>query len=148
MDGIGGTLKICVYRDVMTHKRVIDNPKQFAEHADKSIKVITSLYQSAEEVLIEPDDIEESSKIKETLQIHMVKGFCDQRKVADLEFYAMSTDKMSFFTQCYGEGACGHEQISTDNSHCGSCLGDYQTNEEWLHCPICHIRFHTGCFYK
>ena len=63
MDGIGRTLKNCVYRDVMSGKYVIDNPKLFAE---KSIESITSLYLPADEVLIEPDDIEESLKIKET----------------------------------------------------------------------------------
>ena len=129
------TLKNCVYRDVISGKCVINH---FAEHADKSIKGITSFYLPAEVVLIEPDDIEESQKIKETLQIHMVKRFFDQWKVVHLEFYAMSTRSL-FFTQYYGEGPCGHEQIFTDNYHCGFCLGDYQTNEEWLQCLICQV---------
>ena len=34
MDNIRGTLKNCVYHDVMSGKCVIDTPKQFAEHAD------------------------------------------------------------------------------------------------------------------
>ena len=88
------TLKNCVYRDVISGKCVINH---FAEHADKSIKGIKSFYLPAEVVLIEPDDIEESPKIKETLQIHMVKRFFDQRKVVHLEFYAMSTDQKPFF---------------------------------------------------
>ena len=112
------------------------------------MKGITSLYLPEEEVLIEPDDIEESPKIKETLQIHMIKRFFDQRKVAYLEFYAMSTDKKSFFTQYYPEGACWYEQISSDNSHCRSCLGDYETNEEWSQCPTCRVWFHSYCFYS
>ena len=87
-------------------------------------------------------------KLLKTSQIHMVKRFFDQRKVAYLEFYAMSTNKKPFSTQYYGEGTCGHEEISTDDSHCGSCLGDYQTNEEWLQWPICHVWFRNDCFYK
>ena len=145
MDGIRGT---CVYRDITSGKCVINNPKQFAEHGDKSIKGITSLYLPAEGVLIEPDDIEESPKIKETFQIRMVKRFFDQRKVTYLEFHIMSTDKKPFFTRYYGEGACRHEQISTDDSHSGSCLGDYQINDEWLQCTICHVWFHNDCFYN
>ena len=42
VDVIGGPLKNCVYRDVMSGKCVIDTPKQFAEHADKTVKGITS----------------------------------------------------------------------------------------------------------
>ena len=106
MDSIGMTLRNCVYRDVMSGKCVTDNTKQFAKHADKSIKGIASLYLTTEEVLIKPDDTEESPKIKETLQIHMTKHFSDQWKVAYLQF-AMSTDKKPFFTQYYGEEACG-----------------------------------------
>ena len=37
MDGIGGTLKNSVYRDVMSGKCVLDTPKQFAEYAEKSL---------------------------------------------------------------------------------------------------------------
>ena len=147
MDSIRMTLKNCVYRDIMSGKCVTDNTKQFAKHADKSIKGIASLYLTTEEVLIKPDDTEESPKIKETLQIHMTKHFFDQWKVAYLQF-AMSTDKKPFFTQYYGEEACGDEQISTDGTHCGSCLDDYQTNGEWLQYPICHVWFHNSCFYN
>ena len=132
----------------MSGKCVNNNPKQFADRSDKSIKGIASLYLPAEKVLNEPDNIKESPKITETLQIHKVKRFFNQQEVACLEFYAMLTNKEPFFTQCYGEGACGHEQISTGNSHCGSCLGDYQTNEEWLQCLICRVWFHNDCFYN
>ena len=65
--------KNCVFRDVMSGKCVNNNPKQFADHPDKSIKGIALLYLPAEEILNEPDNIEESPKITETLQIHMVK---------------------------------------------------------------------------
>ena len=140
--------KNCVYRDVMSGKCVNNNPKQFADHPDKSIKGIALLYLPAEKILNEPDNIEGSPKITEILQTHMVKRFFDQQKVACLEFYVMSTNKEPFFTQCYGEGACGHEQIFTDDSHCGSCLGDYQTNEEWLQCLIYRVWFHNDCFYN
>ena len=53
MGGIGGTLKKCVYRDVMSGKCVIDTPRPIADHADKAVKGITSLYIPAVNVLIE-----------------------------------------------------------------------------------------------
>ena len=63
-------LKNCVYRDVMSGRCVIDTPKQFAEHPDKAVKSITSLYLPAEDVLIELDDIEASLRIEGTFEIH------------------------------------------------------------------------------
>ena len=57
----------------MSGKCVIDKPQQFADHADKKITGKTSLYLLEEEVLVEPEDIEKAPKIKETLQVHMVK---------------------------------------------------------------------------
>jgi len=79
MDGIGGTLKNCVYRDTMSGKCFINTPMEFAEYADKTVKGITSLYLPADEVLVEPDDIEMSPKIKDTLKIHLVKRSFDQQ---------------------------------------------------------------------
>ena len=73
MDGIGGTLKNCVYRDVIFGKCVIDIPKPFVEHADKVVKGITSLYLPAEDVLIEPDNIKASQRIEDIFQIQMIK---------------------------------------------------------------------------
>ena len=56
MDGIEGTLKNCAYRHVMSGKCVIDTLKQFVEHADKAVKVLTSSHLPAEDVLLEPGD--------------------------------------------------------------------------------------------
>ena len=77
IEDTGRSLKSCVYRNVMSGKYVTDAPKQFAEHADKAVKGITSLYLPAEDVLIEPDNIKASPRIKDTLQIHMIKRFFD-----------------------------------------------------------------------
>ena len=88
----------------MSGKTVIDTPKPFAEHADKAVKGITSLYLSAEEVLIEPDDIEVSPRIEDIIQIHMIIRFFDEQKVPYLQF-KVANDKKPFFTQFYGEGA-------------------------------------------
>ena len=85
----------------MSGKYVIDTLKQFAEHADRAVKSITSLYLSAEDVLIEPDDIEASPRIKDTPQIFMIKQFFNEQSVPYLQFFKMATDEKPFFTQFY-----------------------------------------------
>ena len=89
----------------MFGKSVTDTPKSFAEHPDKAVKGITSLYLPAEDVLIEPDDIEASPRIKGTFQIHIIKRFFDEQNVRYLQFFKMATDEKAFFTQFYGEEA-------------------------------------------
>ena len=69
----------------MSGKCVIDAPQQFADQADQMITGITSLY-LLEEVLVEPEDIEKAPRIKDTLQVHMVKKLFDNQKVPYLEF--------------------------------------------------------------
>ena len=98
----------------------------------KVVKGITSLYLPAEDVLVEPKDIEVSPRIHETLQVRMVKRRFDQRNVPYLEFYRMASATKPFFTQFYEEGACGHQKIAADDNHCGCCLGEYEAAEEWL----------------
>ena len=107
----------------MSGKFVIDTSKPFAGRADKVVKGITSLYLPAEDVLIEPDDIDASPRIKHTLQIHMIKRFFDAQNVPYLQFFKMATDEKLFFRQFYEEGACGVIKIADDhNFHCDSCL--------------------------
>lgn len=50
---------------------MIDAPQKFADHADKTITGITSLYLPEEEVLVGPEDIEKA---------HIVKGPSTFRK--------------------------------------------------------------------
>ena len=128
-----------VCRDVMSGKCIIGTSKSFAEHAYKAVKGITSLYLPAEDVLIEHQDIEASPRIKDILQIHMIKRFFDEHNVHYLQFFKMATDKKPFFTQFYGEGACSHQKIAANDNHCGSCLGGYEPTEEWLQHPRCKV---------
>ena len=131
----------------MPGKCVIDTPKPFAEHADKAVKGTTSLYLLAEDVLIESDDIEASSRIKNTLQIHIITRFFDEQNILYWQFFKMATNGKPFFTQFYGEGACGHQKIPVDDNFCGSCLGDYEPFEEWLQRPRSKVWFHSNCFF-
>ena len=98
MDGIGGTLKNSIYRDVMSGKCVIETPKQFAEYAEKSIKGLTSLYLPANEVMTEPDGTDLAPKIPETLQVHMLKRLFNDQKVPYIEFFKTASDTEPYFT--------------------------------------------------
>ena len=49
----------------MPRKCVTGTTKQFAEHVDRAAKGITSSYLPVEDVLVVPDDIEVSPRIKE-----------------------------------------------------------------------------------
>ena len=66
------TIKNKVYRDVMPYKCLIKNAKDFAEYANKIINGITSIYMPINDLLTEPDNIENAPKIPETLSIHKV----------------------------------------------------------------------------
>ena len=59
----------------------------------------------------------------------------------------MATDEKSFITQFYGEEACGHQKTAANDKYCVLCLGDYETTEEWIQCPICKVWFHGNCFF-
>ena len=56
---------------------MVRTAKEFAVHADEVVKGIDSLYLPVEDVLVEPDGIEVSPKILETLQIHLIKRLFD-----------------------------------------------------------------------
>ena len=103
----------------MSGKCVIDTPTPFMEHVGKAVKGITSIFLPAEDVLIEPEDIEASPRIRDTLQIYMFKRFFDEQNFPYLQFFKRATDEKPFFTQFYGEGACGHQKIAADDNHRG-----------------------------
>ena len=76
MDGIEGTMKNLVFRDVKLAKCIIETPKDFAQYTNKSIKRVSSLNVPTSDVMQEPDSIENAPKIPNTLEIHKIKkGF-------------------------------------------------------------------------
>ena len=130
IDVIGGTSKNGVYRDAMSEKYLIDTPKPFTEHVNKAVKGITSLCLPAEDVLIEPGDIEVSLIIKGILQIYMIERYFDEQNVPYLQFFKMATDWKPFFPHLYGEAASVHQKIAVNDNHGSPCLGDYESAEE------------------
>ena len=115
IDGMGGTIKNKVYRDVMSNKCLIKNAKDFLEYVNKNINDITSIYMPINELLTEPDNIENAPKIPETLSFHKVTRSsmkiifvllnCFVWLITMIHFLHSSTGKMT--TQRF----CGHENL-------------------------------------
>ena len=71
----------------MSMKYVIDNPKPFAEHADKAFKSVTSLYLPAKDFSIKPEDIKVFPRIKDNLQTQMIERLLNGKNVPYLAVF-------------------------------------------------------------
>ena len=115
MDGVGGTLKNLVCRDVMSSKCYIRNAEELSNYANKVVNGITSIYLPEGEQLTEPEDIDNSPKILDTLSIHkLLRGF-NENAVRFTKFFKLANEDKPFYTQYYRkEGdpeVCGHESV-------------------------------------
>ena len=70
MEKTGDTLKNAVSYYVKSEKAIINDAKEFAECVDKTIKGISSLYMSSDDVIVEQDEMKAAPKIPETLKIY------------------------------------------------------------------------------
>jgi len=129
MDGVGGTMKNKVFRDVKSGKVQINDAESFAEYADNTINGIKSLYLPESHVFDEPDDIENAPRIVGTLEVHkVVREFNDDgvcKQVCDHPVLSLLFDQ--------------------DNT-CASCREPYLAIEDWLECNVCEQWFHERCF--
>ena len=98
MDGVGGTLKNRIFRDVMSEKCFIQNTEEFSNYRKTVVNGITSVFLPQNDLFTEPDKIEEAPKMPETLSIHeVVLGF-NEDGIYFFTFYYLSNDSESFFT--------------------------------------------------
>ena len=75
MDGIDGTIKSMVFRRVLSRQIVINSPREFATFTN-SICNVECLYLPIDEIMDEPDFIQDISAVPETLKTHkVVRGF-------------------------------------------------------------------------
>ena len=107
MDGVEGTIKSKVYRDVKSGKVLIEDAKSFAEYADITIRNIKSLYLPLDDILLEPSEIDLAPKIKLTLEVHCVRREFTIDGIAKLKFLKMALEK-SVKIHC-----CRYRSIST-----------------------------------
>ena len=153
MDGVGGTVKNVVFRNVKSGKALINSPKEFANCAAQLVPSISSLYLPLEEMIEEPDDVIAAPAIPGTLKIHKVVRQFNEHGVCSLEFFKLSDQGEPTYTQFYRRNddpaVCGHLNANVDENTCGYCMKVYGADEkeEWLQCPVCQRWFHESCFH-
>jgi len=153
MDGVGGTIKNKVYREVKSGRLTINAPKEFANAASDLVKKIVSLYLPVDEMLDEPSFVKDAPKIPDTLKVHKVVRSKNRNNIPYFDFYKLSNDIEAFHRQYYGQTSnsivCGHEEaVEKDDNTCAYCVVPYNdsSDQEWLHCPSCKQWFHETCF--
>ena len=109
MDGIGGTVKNVVYRQVKSGNVTTNSAKQFFDAANRFVPTITTLFQKEEDVLAEPDDINQAQSIPATL-IHKFVRTITSDGATMFAFYFLSNGKEPCFIQTYSrfKKTCGH----------------------------------------
>ena len=86
MDGVGGTIKNQVYKELKSGRLVIDTPQEFAMAAQTLVPTITTIYLPESEMLQELNATENVPVVPETLQIHKVARKFNSQAVACIEF--------------------------------------------------------------
>ena len=122
MDGVGGTVKIIIFRKVKSGFVTIDSLFEFHQALLKVAPSSKSVYLPNTDVLNEPENIEqESKKIPETLKVHHVERF-EVKGVYGLKVSYLAENEQPFYTQWYSNGKdlviCGHKIADVDDNHC------------------------------
>ena len=66
-DGIGGTIKNVVFRQVKSGRVIINSAEEFSVAANKFVPLIATLFQKEKDFLCKPDYINQSPSILATL---------------------------------------------------------------------------------
>ena len=145
MDGVGGTIKHRVFRDVKSGKVSITNAEHFSAHADAILNSIKSLHIPTDEVLEEPEDIEKSSpRIDGTLEVHKIACSFSTDGVCKLELFKTVVNEQPFHVQYYKKDGdphvSGHPELPlcyNPDQTSAECHGIYAKDQEWLECNLC-----------
>ena len=97
MDGIGRTVKNTAFCKVLSGEVVIGSPEEFARYVNQICQV-DSLYLPTAEIPDEPEDVQHSSSIPDTLKTHRVVCGLSKLKIPHLKFYYMSADPEPHYT--------------------------------------------------
>ena len=107
MNGIGGTIKNVVFREVKSRKVVINSPIEFCEAENKFFPSIKCLYQSGSYLLEEPHDTENAPVIRNTLQIHRLVRETEEYGKVSISFFGLSCDADPVYVEDYKSLKCG-----------------------------------------
>ena len=123
MDGIRGTVKNTVSPKVLSGQVVIGSPEELTRYANQICQV-DLLFLPRAEIPDEPEDVQYSSSISDTLKTHRVVCGLSKHKIPYLTFYYMSIDPERHYTQWYGP-ECGYVENGQDENICAFCLKLY-----------------------
>ena len=118
-DGIGGSIKHAVYRNVLSKKVIIENPQQFASYADSILPNIQVMFVGNDELKL--DLYDECRKnaiyVHGTLKVHNITRAVEKSK-ATLQFYYISKSVNSFHNISFS--------IETSPIIGQNCIVDYE----------------------
>ena len=143
MDGTGGSLKNAVYRDIKSGKVIINDANEFVEYANKTIKGISSLCISNDDVVVEQEEIKWAPKIRETLKNHKFVHSLEKGKDLSFHFYYLASNDDHFHDQSYPSPSlskCKHmiqEIIDGNFCICGWNRYSKTNTSDWLRCAVC-----------
>ena len=89
VDGIGGSVKTAMYRDVKACKVVFSSAQQFADYATQHVKGITIVYVAKDDIELRTLEDDLIHPVPGTLKVHHVDRFVESDKFR-LDFYANS----------------------------------------------------------
>ena len=84
MDGVGGTIKIVIFRKVNSGQLVVHTPKEFSDAAIKFVSSIITVYLPRSDEIVEPGSIHQARSIPKTLSFHKIV-----RQINDAEAIAV-----------------------------------------------------------
>ena len=128
MDGVGGTIKNVIFRNVKSGQIVVHTPTEFLDAALKFVPFIVTVFLPRSDEIVEPETIHQSPSIPETLSFHKFHQKINGRGDCSIEFFKTAADQEPFHTQWYNKGGavvCGHEKSDKSDNECS-------TYDEWF----------------
>ena len=101
MDGIEGTIKNVIFRQVKFGRVIINPAEEFGVAANKFVPSIATLFQKEKALLWESDDINQPSSIPATLQIHKFVWSSTAEGGTIIDFYFLTNGKEPCYTLSY-----------------------------------------------
>ena len=101
MDGVGGTTKNKVFREVKLSRLTITSPEEFSNAAERLVPKIVSINLPINEMIEEPSYGKDVPKITNTFKIHKVVRKIHKDAIPSLDFYYLSADTEPFHREYY-----------------------------------------------
>ena len=126
MDGIRGTIKNVVFRQVKYGRVIINSAEEFSVAANKFVPSIATLFQKEKDLLCEPDHINQSPSTPATLQIHKFVRSSTAEVGTIIDSYFLSNGKEPCHTHVERE----YESLALFRSLSAYCMKKYlEVNE-------------------